>query len=218
MPERAALDRLLAAGLVHVDVANGVLGPAASRGGITASGYSRNLGMQTDLIAGDHTLAGRLDTTWIDHVGRSAEQPSDHAAIMADFRQSSPILRHDDPASGPQSIQRMYGRARCRQRHRHLALAEACDSHRTTAPNDRRTSDNGRPERHVRAPVGRCVIARTAAGRTTALFVGGAVGADVQGTLTQTVVRGIAVPRDISDTNLERGDPHGSVEGWAMEG
>jgi exonuclease III len=41
--------------------------------------------MRIDLIASDRELATRLDTTWIDHVGRSGERPSDHAALVADF-------------------------------------------------------------------------------------------------------------------------------------
>jgi exodeoxyribonuclease-3 len=88
-PERDALARLLAAGLVDIDVAR--WGPRARRftwwnHGI---GYSRNLGMRIDLIASDRALAERLDTTWIDHVGRSEERPSDHAALIADFHRRS---------------------------------------------------------------------------------------------------------------------------------
>jgi exodeoxyribonuclease-3 len=85
-PERDALAQLLAAGLVDVDVAT--WGPRARRftwwnHGI---GYSRNLGMRLDTIATDETLAERLDTTWIDHIERGADRPSDHAALIADFR------------------------------------------------------------------------------------------------------------------------------------
>jgi exodeoxyribonuclease-3 len=84
-PEREALARLLAAGLVDVDVA--AWGPRARRftwwdHGI---GYPRNLGMRLDLIATDHRLAARLDTTWIDHVERATSPASDHAALIADF-------------------------------------------------------------------------------------------------------------------------------------
>ena len=38
-----------------------------------------------DMIATDTRLAGRLDTTWIDHTERSTDPPSDHAALIADF-------------------------------------------------------------------------------------------------------------------------------------
>jgi hypothetical protein len=84
-PERDALARLLDAGLVDVDVAR--WGPRARR--FTwwkpGFGYSRNLGMRIDMIATDAELASRIDTTWIDHVERSAERPSDHAGLIADF-------------------------------------------------------------------------------------------------------------------------------------
>jgi exodeoxyribonuclease-3 len=84
-PERDALGRMLAAGLIDVDIAR--WGPRARRftwwnHGV---GYARNLGMRIDLIASDHVLADRLDTTWIDHAGRSDDRPSDHAALIADF-------------------------------------------------------------------------------------------------------------------------------------
>lgn len=83
--EREALAGLLDAGLVDVDVAR--WGERARRftwwnHGI---GYSRNLGMRLDVIAAERSLAERLDTTWIDHVERGAEGPSDHAALIADF-------------------------------------------------------------------------------------------------------------------------------------
>ena len=87
-PERAALRRLLGTGLVDVDVAR--WGPRARRftwwnHGI---GYARNLGMRLDVIATDPMLAARLDTTWIDHVDRADERPSDHAALIADFHKN----------------------------------------------------------------------------------------------------------------------------------
>ncbi len=83
--ERAALRRLLDAGLVDVDVAR--WGARARRFtwwnyGI---GYGRNLGMRIDMIAADRHLASLLETTWIDHIERSGERPSDHAALIADF-------------------------------------------------------------------------------------------------------------------------------------
>ena len=84
--ERAALQRLLDTGLVDLDVAR--WGARARRftwwnHGI---GYSRNLGMRIDLLAADSGLASCLDTTWIDHVERGAQRPSDHAALIADLR------------------------------------------------------------------------------------------------------------------------------------
>jgi exodeoxyribonuclease-3 len=83
--ERDAITRLLDAGLVDVDSRR--WGPRARRftwwnHGI---GYPRNLGMRIDMIATDTELASQLDTTWIDHLERSLERPSDHAALVADF-------------------------------------------------------------------------------------------------------------------------------------
>jgi exodeoxyribonuclease-3 len=84
-PERRALQGLFDAGLVDLDVAR--WGPRARRftwwnHGI---GYPRNLGMRIDVLAADRWLAGRLDTTWIDHTERGAPKPSDHAALLADL-------------------------------------------------------------------------------------------------------------------------------------
>jgi exodeoxyribonuclease-3 len=88
--ERAALAHLLDAGLVDLDVAS--WGARARRFtwwnyGI---GYARNLGMRIDMIATDAELAKLLDTTWIDHTERSAQRPSDHAALIADFHVGDP--------------------------------------------------------------------------------------------------------------------------------
>jgi exodeoxyribonuclease III len=88
--ERAALEHLLDTGLVDLDVAT--WGARARRFtwwnyGI---GYARNLGMRIDMIATDAELAKLLDTTWIDHIERSAQRPSDHAALIADFRAEGP--------------------------------------------------------------------------------------------------------------------------------
>jgi exodeoxyribonuclease-3 len=84
-PEREALARLLGAGLVDVDVQR--WGPRARR--FTwwnhGYGYTRNLGMRIDVLAVDPQTASRLDTTWIDHLERGGERPSDHAALIADF-------------------------------------------------------------------------------------------------------------------------------------
>jgi exodeoxyribonuclease III len=89
-PERGALSGLLDVGLVDTDAA--CWGAHARRftwwnHGI---GYPRNLGMRIDMIAVDTTLAARLDTTWIDHVERGGERPSDHAALIADFHGADP--------------------------------------------------------------------------------------------------------------------------------
>lgn len=88
--ERRAWQEVLDTGLVDTDVA--LHGERARRftwwnHGI---GYSRNLGMRIDAIAVDRSLAERLAATWIDHVGRGEERPSDHAALVADFHREPP--------------------------------------------------------------------------------------------------------------------------------
>jgi exodeoxyribonuclease-3 len=84
--ERTAIAGLLEVGLVDVDVLR--WGARARR--FTwwkhGFGYTKNLGMRLDVIAVDTDTAAQLETTWIDHRERSAERPSDHAALVADFR------------------------------------------------------------------------------------------------------------------------------------
>jgi exodeoxyribonuclease-3 len=84
-PERAALSRLLAVGLVDVEVARWGSRSRRFTWWNYGIGYSRNLGMRLDLIAADVRLAARLDTTWIDHTERGTSPASDHAALVADF-------------------------------------------------------------------------------------------------------------------------------------
>jgi exodeoxyribonuclease-3 len=84
-PEREALAAVLDAGLVDLDARR--WGPQERRFTWWNHGlnYSRNLGMRIDLLAADPGLADRLVTTWIDHVERGGERPSDHAALIADL-------------------------------------------------------------------------------------------------------------------------------------
>jgi exodeoxyribonuclease-3 len=84
-PERDGLAEVLATGLVDLDAQR--WGDDARRFTWWNHGlnYSRNLGMRIDLLVADRSLADALDTTWIDHIERGAERPSDHAALLADF-------------------------------------------------------------------------------------------------------------------------------------
>jgi exodeoxyribonuclease-3 len=88
--ERDALAALLDVGLVDLDARR--WGPRERRFTWWNHGlnYSRNLGMRIDLLAADPGLADRLVTTWIDHVERGGERPSDHAALLADLALSRP--------------------------------------------------------------------------------------------------------------------------------
>jgi exodeoxyribonuclease-3 len=83
--ERRAWAQVLDAGLVDVDAA--YWGPHERRFTWWNHGlnYTRNLGMRIDVVAADHDLARRVRATWIDHIERSAERPSDHAALVVDF-------------------------------------------------------------------------------------------------------------------------------------
>ena len=85
-PEREALSALLGAGLVDLDVARWGAHERRFTWWNHGLNYSRNLGMRIDLLAADPDLAAGLETTWIDHVERGAERPSDHAALIADLR------------------------------------------------------------------------------------------------------------------------------------
>jgi exodeoxyribonuclease III len=89
-PEREALAAVLDAGLVDLDAR--CWGPRERRFTWWNHGlnYSRNLGMRIDLLAADPGLADRLVTTWIDHVERASERPSDHAALIADLALTRP--------------------------------------------------------------------------------------------------------------------------------
>jgi exodeoxyribonuclease-3 len=84
-PERQALEAVLDAGLVDLDARRWGARERRFTWWNHGLNYSRNLGMRIDLLAADATLADRLDTTWIDHVERGADRPSDHAALLADF-------------------------------------------------------------------------------------------------------------------------------------
>ncbi|MEO8694408.1 MAG: endonuclease/exonuclease/phosphatase family protein [Acidimicrobiales bacterium] len=85
VPEREAWAHLLATGLVDVDAARWGAHERRFTWWNHGLNYSRNLGMRIDMIAADPELARRVVTTWIDHVERGAERPSDHAALLADF-------------------------------------------------------------------------------------------------------------------------------------
>ena len=89
-PEREALAGVLDVGLVDLDARR--WGPRERRFTWWNHGlnYSRNLGMRIDLLAADPGLADRLVTTWIDHIERGSERPSDHAALIADLALGRP--------------------------------------------------------------------------------------------------------------------------------
>jgi exodeoxyribonuclease-3 len=101
-PERDALAGLLSAGLVDLDVRRWGARERRFTWWNHGFSYSRNLGMRIDLLAADQALAERLVTTWIDHVERGAERPSDHAALIADFDTTRPSDHEPGSLQPPQ--------------------------------------------------------------------------------------------------------------------
>lgn len=84
-PERHALTALLDVGLVDLDAARWGARKRRFTWWNHGFSYPQNLGMRIDLLAANTALAAQLETTWIDHVERGAERPSDHATLLADF-------------------------------------------------------------------------------------------------------------------------------------
>jgi exodeoxyribonuclease-3 len=83
--ERDGWQAVLDAGVVDVDAARWGAHERRFTWWNHGPNYGRNLGMRIDVIATDRDTAARLETTWIDHVERAADHPSDHAALIADF-------------------------------------------------------------------------------------------------------------------------------------
>jgi exodeoxyribonuclease III len=84
-PERAALRRLLDLGLV--DVFRRFEQPPAtfSWWDYRMGAFRRNLGLRIDLVLAQQQLAGACTACAIDREPRRAQQPSDHAPVIAEF-------------------------------------------------------------------------------------------------------------------------------------
>ena len=83
--ERAAWQAVLDAGLVDVDAKRWGADQRRFTWWNHGLNYGRNLGMRIDMIAASRELADRIDATWIDHIERGTDRPSDHACLVADF-------------------------------------------------------------------------------------------------------------------------------------
>jgi exodeoxyribonuclease-3 len=83
--ERAAWQAVLDAGLVDVDAKRWGADQRRFTWWNHGLNYGRNLGMRIDMIAASRELADRVDATWIDHIERGTDRPSDHACLVADF-------------------------------------------------------------------------------------------------------------------------------------
>ena len=84
-PEREALGRILAVGLV--DVFRRFEQPAAtfSWWDYRAAAFRRNRGLRIDLILADQALSGACRSCRVDVEPRRFERPSDHAPVVAEF-------------------------------------------------------------------------------------------------------------------------------------
>lgn len=84
-PERAALRRLLDAGLV--DLFRGFEQPPASYSwwDYRQGAFRRNHGLRIDLVLAAAPLAARCTACRIDREPRRADRPSDHAPVLASF-------------------------------------------------------------------------------------------------------------------------------------
>lgn len=83
--ERAALARLQQLGCVDVFRRFEPAGGHFSWWDYRAAAFRRNLGLRIDLILASQALAGCAAGCRIDAAPRRAEQPSDHAPVLADF-------------------------------------------------------------------------------------------------------------------------------------
>jgi len=84
-PERAALQRLLDAGMVDVFRRFEQAEKSYSWWDYRAAAFRRNHGLRIDLILASNALAERCTGSRIDREPRRAERPSDHTPVLADF-------------------------------------------------------------------------------------------------------------------------------------
>lgn len=84
-PERAAVKRLLALGLIDVFRQFDQVERSFSWWDYRAAGFRRNLGLRIDLILISPALAKACTSCRIDQSPRALERPSDHAPVIAEF-------------------------------------------------------------------------------------------------------------------------------------
>ncbi|MEM1175386.1 MAG: exodeoxyribonuclease III [Pseudomonadota bacterium] len=86
-PERAALKSLLATGLSDVFRQFEQEEKTFSWWDYRAAGFRRNAGLRIDLILASDRLAQNCTASYVDKAPRALERPSDHAPVVAEFRQ-----------------------------------------------------------------------------------------------------------------------------------
>ncbi len=86
-PERAALTEILDTGLVDVFRNFEQEEKTFSWWDYRAAGFRRNAGLRIDLILASANLAENCTASYVDKEPRGWERPSDHAPVVAEFRQ-----------------------------------------------------------------------------------------------------------------------------------
>ena len=86
-PERAALTEILDTGLVDVFRNFEQEEKTFSWWDYRAAGFRRNAGLRIDLILASANLAENCSASYVDKEPRGWERPSDHAPVVAEFRQ-----------------------------------------------------------------------------------------------------------------------------------
>jgi exodeoxyribonuclease-3 len=84
--ERAALQRLLAAGLVDLVRQMHPTEPLYTWWDYRMLGFPKNRGLRIDHLLATPALAERATAAGVDRESRKGKQPSDHAAVWAEFR------------------------------------------------------------------------------------------------------------------------------------
>jgi exodeoxyribonuclease-3 len=84
-PEREALQRLEAWGLIDVFRRRYEDGGLFSWWDYRAGNFHKGIGMRIDLILATESLAARSTSDLIDRNARKGQKPSDHAPVIADF-------------------------------------------------------------------------------------------------------------------------------------
>ena len=86
-PERAALKKVLDTGLSDVFRQFEQEEKTFSWWDYRAAGFRRNAGLRIDLILASAKLAQNCTASYVDKAPRALERPSDHAPVVAEFRQ-----------------------------------------------------------------------------------------------------------------------------------
>ena len=86
-PERAALKKVLDTGLSDVFRQFEQEEKTFSWWDYRAAGFRRNAGLRIDLILASDELAQNCTASYVDKAPRALERPSDHAPVVAEFRQ-----------------------------------------------------------------------------------------------------------------------------------